>query len=172
MKEYLIIISWILAIYLSATAFKRSEIYRAKDKIVDRLDKLQEWLVKEIKSLDADSDNKKSFTVIENYSASKITQVELRLNQFNSYISKNILNPEDLAEIRDIDFFSDIDESILLKEINNRFSNVIEKIEFNFDNYTKDSISHQLSTYRNEFVSATSVLVFVYVLFLILDLLY
>lgn len=150
------------------SSFKRSEIYRSKDKIIDRLDKLQEWIAKELKSIKDASDREKSLPLIENYSSSKITQIELRLTQFNSYIKYDLFDVERLASVRDIDFFETQDEKLLLKKINNNFSDLIEYIEIEFERYTAKSLSNQLSLYWREFVTFSTTLLSVYIILQIL----
>lgn len=166
-KDYLIIGSWLLAVYLSYNSFKRSETYRAKDKIIDRLDKLQEWVAKEVKSVKDKNEQIKTMPVIENYTASKITQIELRLSQFNSYVGKKVVDETCVVKVRCIDFYED-DLASITKNVNSAFSDVIETIECQFEKHVTKGIALRFSSYYKESIYVATMLLSMYVLLLIL----
>lgn len=153
-REYFIIVGWALSIFLSFNSFKRSEIYRSKDKITDKLEKLHEWVIKEVKSLDLKKDIAE-LQLIENYLSSKLTQIELRIGQFNKYIGKEIVDASCVAQIRCVNLFSKASKIDLINEINNAFSDTLEHIESEFDAHNGKGVIKHFTCYLPEIAVMT-----------------
>ncbi|NQZ54797.1 MAG: hypothetical protein HRT93_11175 [Piscirickettsiaceae bacterium] len=130
-----VILGWVLLYILSNRAFKRAEISKSKDKIVDVILSINDWYI----SISKSSSSK---LYLEATLSSKLTQAELRIMQFNEYIGLEVIEPNCLSRLRgfDVIFFlnQDIDRGIY--HFNEDISDVVEDIESVYLNYIKKNI--------------------------------
>jgi hypothetical protein len=168
-RESLIIIGWFISLLISFHAFKRSEVYRAKDKIIDRIDKIHEWIVKEIKSIKNDETQSDMLNIIESFAASKLTQLELTSVQYNKFIEADIVDLQLIAKIRCIDFINtDIQQTI--NQLNESVYNLSESIEINFSTHSNDRFFTRLGKRYNDVKTVFFVLLSLWLFIQILDL--
>lgn len=130
---------WGFLFYLNTRTLKKSEISRMKDRVIDRIEKTQEWYSKEYLKTNSSSER----TEIEDYFSGKISNIELRLTQINNYIGKDIFSPNCLVEWRSIDnTASDKNQKqTTLKEIHDASLNIIDYIERNYDIHNNRKLS-------------------------------
>ncbi|EOE8063715.1 hypothetical protein ACMWRE_000906 [Pseudomonas aeruginosa] len=115
---------WMFTIYLQRRANHRAEALKRKDKLIDKLEDLSDWVEGEISKVDFNPSNtERSYTGL-------LTQVEIRIRQLNAHVRKDVIDPSALLELRDVDFFAD-KETLpgLPYDIRDEASDVIERIE-------------------------------------------
>lgn len=166
-RELLIIAGWFISLWISYHAFNRAEVYRAKDKIIDRIDKMHEWIVKEIKSIKNDEDKIKMIQIVESFTASKLSQLELSASQYNKFVQYEVVDLNLILQIRNIDLIEgNIEETI--KALNDSIYNLSESIEINFSKFANDSIFIKLSNRYHDLKAICFSLVSLWFLFQIL----
>lgn len=109
---------WSFTLYLQSRSNRRAEALKRKDKIIDKIDGLVEWVQDEV--------NKDSFSSedAETCYTSLLTQIELRTHQFNAHVKLDLLSIGSLARLREIDFFE--------KNELNRYPFIVRDIAFDF----------------------------------------
>ncbi|OUR63480.1 hypothetical protein A9Q79_10270 [Methylophaga sp. 42_25_T18] len=126
----LVLCGWLFLYYLNNRAFKRGEVARFKDRLVDRLSATNDWLLKEWFL------NEKNYSgfMLEELLTSKITHIELRMEQYNNFIGYSLIDTKCLSNLRDFDVGAKRDEvaAIIFSE---SVSDIIEHIEETFSIY-------------------------------------
>jgi hypothetical protein len=125
----LIFLGWLLLIYLSNRTLRRGEISRLKDRVVDSITGIQEWLIEELQT-----NPSKDMEQVEALLSAKATQLELKIKQLNHYIGIEVLQVVNVAKIRGVDLFS-VNTGALVVEVNDVFFDVIEHIETVYDDH-------------------------------------
>lgn len=128
-KFIIAVLGWAYGYYLSNRSSRRSEVSRLKDRLVDKLDKTLSWYVDEV------SDTAMTPVELEQVLADKVSQCELRINQFNKYVGVEIIDSSILATIRDIDVSCCIADKRAPASIYTLFANTIESIECSYDEH-------------------------------------
>lgn len=168
LRELLIIAGWFISLLISFHAFKRAEVYRAKDKLIDRIDKMHEWIVKEIKSIKNDEDRTKMLQIIEGFAASKLSQLELSAVQYNKFVQYDIVDLKKILQLRSIDFIeNDIEETIKL--LNESIYNLSESIEENFSKFSNEAIFRKIGNRYHDIKAIFFSLASLWFLFYILE---
>lgn len=98
---WILILGWSFTLYLQRLSNRRIEALKRKDKLIDKVEDLVEWVQGEVGRdgfLPADA---------ETCYTSLLTQIELRTHQFNTHVKQDVLGVELLAELRGVDFFAE-----------------------------------------------------------------
>lgn len=119
------ILGWIYLLYLNNRTLRRSEISRLKDRLVDKIEKLEPSYIEESDRLPTSDP-----LLLEHFLATKTTHIELRIAQLNHYIGTNIVPVDKLLPLREFDT-SEKDPSTLREII----SDLIEQIEQCYDQH-------------------------------------
>jgi len=132
-------LGWGFLFYLNTRTIKKSEISRMKDRAIDRIEKTQEWYIKEYIKTKSDSERRE----IEDYFSGKISHIELRLAQLNKYIGKEIFLPECLVDWRAIDNTANNEKQKQekLKIVHDISLDIIDYIESNYDSENNKPIN-------------------------------
>lgn len=96
-----LLLGWMFTLYLQRLSNRRTEALKRKDKLIDKVESLVEWVEDEVaKDGFSAADAETSYT-------SLLTHIELRIHQFNTHVRRDVLSVELLAELRRIDFFAE-----------------------------------------------------------------
>ena len=93
----ILLCGWSFTLYLDRRSKHRAEAIKRKDYIISKIDDIADWLDDEI--------SKDNFQPARTESslAGMITQIELKMVQFNSHVKLELLDPSKLSTLRDID---------------------------------------------------------------------
>lgn len=93
----ILLCGWSFTLYLDRRAKHRAEAIKRKDYIISKIDDIADWLDDEV--------SKDNFQPARTESslAGMITQIELKMVQFNSHVKLDLLDPSKLSTLRDID---------------------------------------------------------------------
>lgn len=95
-----LLLGWVFTLYLQRLSNRRTEALKRKDKLVDKVESLIEWVEDEIvKDGFSPDDAETCYT-------SLLTQIELRAHQFNTHVKQDVIGVELLGDLRRIDFFA------------------------------------------------------------------
>lgn len=95
-----LLLGWMFTLYLQYLANRRAEALKRKDKIIDKLDDLSSWVESEVtKEGFSPSDTEEAFSGI-------LLHIELRINQFNSHVGRDVIDSKRIGPLRDVDFFN------------------------------------------------------------------
>lgn len=118
-----LLLGWMFTLYLQYVANRRSEALKRKDKIIDKLDDLSDWVESEVtKDNFSASDTEEAF-------GSALLHIELRINQFNSHVGSKVIDAGKIAELRNLDFFDSPGLPKLPYSVGALSSQFIEEIE-------------------------------------------
>lgn len=95
-----LLLGWMFTLYLQRLSNRRAEALKRKDKLIDKIEGLVEWVEGEV------SKEKFSAADAETSYTSLLTHIELRIHQFNAHVRSNVIGVELLGELRRIDFFA------------------------------------------------------------------
>ncbi|MCF5721043.1 hypothetical protein [Pseudomonas syringae] len=97
----ILLCGWSFTLYLDRRAKHRAEAIKRKDYIVSKIEDIADWLDREI--------SKPNFQPARTESslAGMITQIELKMVQFNSHVKCELLDPSELSTLRDINLDPD-----------------------------------------------------------------
>ncbi|PBJ18329.1 hypothetical protein BSG18_46450 [Pseudomonas ogarae] len=150
----ILLCGWSFTLYLDRRAKHRAEAIKRKDYIVSKIEDIADWLNSEI--------SKENFhhARTETSLAGMITQIELKMVQFNAHVRLELLDPSRLSTLRDVDLDpppktvsinlkslntlklrqklsedSKPDLSVIYYEMRELSSDLIEEIESNCNNY-------------------------------------
>lgn len=110
---------------------------------------MQGWYAEQMKiSRDLDG-----LMMLEHQFSGFVTQVEMRLNQINKYMGRNLVELDALYRLRDIDVFS---ENLVknIRELDDACYKLVEHIEISCDSYL---VNKGFSIYKNDLNMLTSV---------------
>lgn len=94
-----LVAGWIFTVYLQRRANHRAEALKRKDKLVDKLEGLSDWVEGEItKSNFSAINTERSYTAM-------LSQLELKMIQFNKHVRKNVIDPSELVDLRNANFY-------------------------------------------------------------------
>lgn len=122
-----LLLGWLFTLYLQHVSNRRTEALKRKDKIIDKLDDLADWV--------EDETTKDGFNpgYTEEAYSGLILQIELRVNQFNSHVRRDAIKAEQIAALRDIDFFNATGLERLPYDVRSTASTLVEQIELACD---------------------------------------
>jgi hypothetical protein len=92
----ILLCGWSFTLYLDRRSKHRAEAIKRKDYIISKIEDIADWLDNEI-----DKDNFKPART-ESSLAGMITQIELKMVQFNSHVKSELLDPSKLSTLRDV----------------------------------------------------------------------
>lgn len=124
-QVFLVIFGWLILLLLSNRSLRRTEISRLKDKIIDNLQSLCDWY-----KMESECDQPLK---VEEYISAKITQIELRIQQFNNYCESTVISPDPLQKIREFDTTKKIPKSDKAYDFFSICSDLIEHVEVSYD---------------------------------------
>ncbi|WP_460410095.1 MULTISPECIES: hypothetical protein [unclassified Pseudomonas] len=92
----ILLCGWSFTLYLDHRSKHRAEAIKRKDYIISKIDDIADWLDSEV--------SKDNFQPARTESslAGMITQIELKMVQFNSHVKTELLDPSRLSTLRDI----------------------------------------------------------------------
>ncbi|KAA0696326.1 hypothetical protein DT594_02920 [Halopseudomonas laoshanensis] len=126
-----LVLGWIFVISKDHIALHRSEALKQKDSIIDKLEKLNDWLEKTVATKSSNASK------IETLYSAKLSDIEIRITQINYHVKSEIISSTILLPLRDLDF--DLMSKNKQDEISNRSLlntlNVCEKIHTTFHQY-------------------------------------
>ena len=131
-------LGWAFTLYQQRRSNIRAEAIRRKDKIIDKVDKIVDWIEKQA------ADDKVSDHHLEAGYSAFISQVEIRLNQLNSLVKCDIVDMQYLLLLRDID--TSKDRVNLPHTVRETASDLIEQLELSCSRlyFDKESIPERL----------------------------
>lgn len=149
---------WSFTVFVQNRANRRAEALKRKDKIVDKLEKLSDWLESEI--------SKKDFSSIqvETTYAGMISQIEVRLAQLNQHIGRPVFDIEMLSTLREIEIHKDpASNSHTPYEVREIATDIVESIESgcNTEYFAKRGFVAGLNDYFVSFRGAVALVVMI-----------
>ncbi|WP_440778717.1 hypothetical protein [Pseudomonas syringae] len=121
---FALMLGWSFTVFIQNRANRRAEALKRKDKIVDKLESLADWVDGEISK-----DNFSGAQTETSYSG-MISQIEVRINQLNSHIGRSIFDISLLSKLREIEIYAVAENNIQTPyAIRETASDVIEEIE-------------------------------------------
>lgn len=92
----ILLFGWSFTLYLDRRSKHRAEAIKRKDNIVSKIEDIADWLDDEV--------TKDNFQPARTESAlaGLLTQIELKMVQFNLHVRRNLLDPSDVSKLRDI----------------------------------------------------------------------
>ncbi|WP_010490793.1 hypothetical protein [Pseudomonas sp. S9] len=118
-----LLLGWMFTIYLQHVANRRAEALKRKDKIIDKLDELPGWVEQEISKLTFSASD------AENIFNGLLLHIELRMNNFNTHVGRNVIDTSLIVGMSRVDFFDELQlmrAPFVIREVS---SNLIEHIE-------------------------------------------
>jgi hypothetical protein len=121
-------LGWSFTVYFQYVSNRRAEALKRKDKIIDKLDDLSGWIESEISKEDF------SLTDTETSYSGMVSHIELRVRQLNSHVGRQILDPNELSILREIEIHSSLEFNKRLPYVvREASSDVIERVEAECD---------------------------------------
>lgn len=114
-------LGWAFTLFQQNRSNVRAEAIRRKDKIIDKVDKIVDWIEKQA------ADGKVTEHHLEAGYSALISQVEIRIVQLNSLVKCEIVDMEYLMRLRAID--TSRDRSELPHAVREAASDLIEQLE-------------------------------------------
>jgi len=101
----ILLCGWSFTLYLDRRSKHRAEAIKRKDNIISKIEDIADWLDKEI--------SKDSFQPARTESslAGMLTQIELKIVQFNSHVKTELLDPSKLSALRNVNLYQTVDSS-------------------------------------------------------------
>lgn len=92
-----LVCGWSFTVYLQYRSNRRAESLKRKDKIIDKLEALADWVESEIE--------KSSFSPVntETTYAGMISQIEVRIDQLNNHVGREVFDGTKLLALREIE---------------------------------------------------------------------
>lgn len=119
-----LVFGWSFTVFLQYRSNRRAESLKRKDKIIDKLEALAGWVDSEIKK-----DNFSPGNTEITYSG-MISQIEVRIEQLNKHVGRDIFDGTKLARLRNIeihaDFKANTDTPYVIREA---AADIVESIE-------------------------------------------
>lgn len=102
----ILLCGWSFTLYLDRRAKHRAEAIKRKDYIISKIEDIADWLDSEI--------SKDHFQPARTESslAGMITQIELKMVQFNSHVKCELLDPSELSTLREVNLDPDSSRDI------------------------------------------------------------
>ncbi|MBH3330993.1 hypothetical protein I5L56_15270 [Pseudomonas oryzihabitans] len=88
---------WAFTLYLQHRANHRTEALKRKDKLVEKIDALPEWLDKKISDEDFDA------LSVEDAFSGLLSRIEIKAGQLNNHVGEKLVCIEKIAELRQLD---------------------------------------------------------------------
>ena len=92
-----LVFGWSFTVYLQSRSNRRSESLKRKDKIIDKLEALADWVESEV-----GKDTFSSVNTETTYSG-MISQIEVRIVQLNEHVGREVFDGRQLLKLRDIE---------------------------------------------------------------------
>lgn len=119
-----LMLGWSFTVFIQNRSNWRAEALKRKDKIVDKLEELSEWVESEIAKDLFDS------TQTETTYSGMIFQIEVRVQQLNQHVGKEIFDGVLLSNLRQIEIFKKADENAVTPyKIREAAADVVEAVE-------------------------------------------
>jgi hypothetical protein len=96
-----LVLGWSFTVYLQYRSNRRAESLKRKDKIVDKLEELADWVESEI-----EKENFSSVNTETTYSG-MISQIEGRISQLNNHVGREIFDGTKLSALRDVEIHTE-----------------------------------------------------------------
>lgn len=140
-----LLLGWMFTLYLQYVANRRTEALKRKEKIIDKLDDLSDWVESEI------SKDNFSATDTEEAFGGILLHIELRINQFNAHVGQAVIDSGKIASLRDVDFFEASGLKKLPYIVRAHSSQLIEEIELECNKlYFADSLLRRVMSFLAE----------------------
>jgi len=140
-----LLLGWMFTLYLQYVANRRTEALKRKEKIIDKLDALPDWVESEV------SKNNFSATDTEEAFGGILLHIELRINQFNAHVGSVVIDSGKIASLRDVDFFEECGLEKLSYIVRAHSSQLIEEIELKCNKlYFADSLLRRIISFLEE----------------------
>lgn len=123
-----LVLGWSFTVFLQYVLSRRAEALKRKDKIIDKLEDLSSWIDSEISR-----DEFMSAQTETSYSG-MISQIEVRIQQLNAHVRKEIFNVNELSKLRGVEILDEQSGNKNLPYVvREAASDIIEAIEANCD---------------------------------------
>lgn len=96
-------LGWAFTLYLQSRANHRTESLKRKDKLIDKIDQIPEWV--EDKLTDDDVD----LLGLEDSYSGLLSRIEIKIGQLNKHIGQNLISVSDIGRLRRIDLLPPIE---------------------------------------------------------------
>ncbi|MEG8231011.1 hypothetical protein [Pseudomonas orientalis] len=119
-----LLFGWSFTVYLQYRSNRRSESLKRKDKIIDKLEGLADWVGAEV--------NKDSFSSIDTETtySGMISQIEVRIAQLNHHVGREVFDGSKLLSLRNIEIhFLACANSQTPYKIREAVADIVENIE-------------------------------------------
>lgn len=142
-----LVLGWGFTVYLGLRSNSRAEALKTRDKIVDKLEALSEWVEDELKRTPFD------FSELETGFSGLLSQIELKIGHFNAHVGENVVDVDVLRELRGFEFSETLEENeAFYSKIRHASWNAIDTVEM--DSNEKFFMKKGMLTYFNGFVHA------------------
>ena len=117
-------LGWSFTVFIQNRSNRRAEALKRKDKIIDKLEDLSDWVESEI--------GKDDFSSVRTEStfAGLITQIEVRIGHLNRHVGKEIFDAASLSRLREIEIHEGATDNLETPYlIRDASADIIEQIE-------------------------------------------
>lgn len=159
-----LMLGWSFTVFIQNRSNWRVEALKRKDKIVDKLEELSEWVESEVAKTLFDS------TQTETTYSGMISQIEVKIQQLNQHIGKEIFDGALLSKLRQVEIFSKAEENASTPyRIREAAADVVEEVELccNSEYFGKKGVVSVLNDYVIHFRGLVLLLVCVFLFFAI-----
>ncbi|KEZ72817.1 hypothetical protein C5I_0117220 [Pseudomonas syringae pv. syringae FF5] len=119
-----LMLGWSFTVFIQSRANRRAEALKRKDKIVDKLESISDWVDGEV------SKDNFSFAQTETSYSGLVSQVEIRMIQLNVHVGRDIFNPALVAKLREIEIYENAEDNLAVPyRIREAASDIIEDVE-------------------------------------------
>jgi methyl-accepting chemotaxis protein len=119
-----LMLGWSFTVFIQNRSNRRAEALKRKDKIVDKLEDVSDWVDGEISKANF------SFNQTETSYSGMISQIEVRINQLNNHVGRDIFDSSLIARLREIEIFESAEDNAQVPyKIREAASDIIENIE-------------------------------------------
>ena len=119
-----LVLGWGFTVYLGIRSNSRGEALKTRDKIVDKLEALSEWVEDELKREPFD------FSEFETGFSGLLSQIELKIGHLNAHVGEQIVGAEVLRDLREIEFSETVGENEgLYSKVRHASWNAIDAVE-------------------------------------------
>lgn len=159
-----LMLGWSFTVYMQVRSNSRAEALKTRDKIVDKLEALSEWVEDEVEREDF------SYSNFETGYSGLLSQIELKISNLNTHIGESTVDATVLRDLREMEISEDkLNNQDLYLRVRHAAWNAIDSIDIasNEKFFMKKSklvfFKEYVHAYYGVIVGALSILIVYYV---------
>lgn len=147
-----IFLGWVFTLFMQRQANIRSEAIRKKDKLIDRVEKLVDW-VENAWPIKDDLG-----VMYEEIYSAYVTQIEMRIITLDRLLQQEAIGTELVSSIRTIDILNKCEHASPVKEVRLAAFDLIEALEIACDSkyFAKKTLEQRVNRFTYEFNGVTA----------------